>query len=78
MKYNLVLAVYNSNNWELDEILNYDLTLEEALFELEKKHKYYIQTGSYDVDDIYENYFEMEDFDRDMPNRKVFLEEIKI
>jgi hypothetical protein len=66
-----------SDEWEEDEVFSKSETLDGALEELNKAHAYYIQTGSYDVDEIYINKeeqeysFDLEDYERDMPDKLV-------
>ena len=59
------------DTWDEDELLDNADTIEEAREKLEKQYKFYLQTGSYDVEEIYDDEFFCDDYEKDMPDKKI-------
>jgi len=60
-------------DWGVDEVLDTADTIEDAREKLKEQYDFYVQTGNYDVEEIYDDEFFCDDYEKDMPDRKIAI-----
>jgi len=59
--------------WGVDEILDDADTIEDAREKLKKQYDFYVRTGNYDVEEIYNDEFFCDDYQKGMPDKKIAI-----